>query len=34
MREEESKKHNFKTIPMVFKDGQFIGGSDSFFAKL
>lgn len=33
-RTELSKKHNWKTIPMVFVDGQFIGGCDDFFAAL
>jgi glutaredoxin len=34
VRQEESKKHKFKTIPMVFKGDQFIGGCNEFFAKL
>ena len=34
IRQEESKKHNFKTIPMVFKDGTFVGGCNEFFSKL
>ena len=34
LRNKESKKHNFKTIPMVFKGDKFIGGCNEYFAKL
>jgi len=34
VRQEESKKYNFRTVPMVFKGDQFIGGCNEFFAKL
>lgn len=27
------KKYKWKTVPMIFIDGQFIGGCDDFFAK-
>lgn len=33
VRDEESKKYNYKTIPMVYVGGKFIGGCDNFFAK-
>jgi len=33
IREEESSKHKYDTIPMVFIDDKFIGGCDDFFAK-
>jgi glutaredoxin 3 len=33
IRNQESAKFNFKTIPMVFINGKFIGGCDNFFEK-
>ena len=33
-RNKLSKQYNFNTIPMVFVNDQFVGGCDSFFAKL
>lgn len=33
LREEESKKHNYNTIPMVYINDKFIGGCSDFFAK-
>ena len=34
IKEAEAKKYNYKTIPMVFVDGKFIGGCNEYFAKL
>jgi glutaredoxin 3 len=33
IRNAESAKLNFKTIPMVYINGNFIGGCDNFFEK-
>ena len=33
IRDAESAKHKYKTIPMVFIDGKFIGGCNEFFNK-
>lgn len=33
-RQNLSKQYNFKTIPMVFVDGEFIGGCDDFFSAI
>jgi glutaredoxin 3 len=33
-REEWSQKYNWKTIPMVFINEEFVGGCDDFFKKL
>jgi glutaredoxin len=34
VREEERKRYNYNTIPMVFENGKFIGGCDAYFAKM
>ena len=34
IRNEEAKKYNYSTIPMVFIDSKFVGGCSEFFAKL
>lgn len=33
-RKKLSAKHNWKTIPMVFVNGNFVGGCDDFFKAL
>lgn len=33
-RDKLSKKYNWKTIPMVFINDEFVGGCDDFFKKL
>jgi len=33
IREAESAKYNYSTVPMVYIDGKFIGGCDDFFKK-